>query len=70
MILECIPEADRAEEWAALSEQYNLRFEYNEFFRPDVLEDKARIRELIRLYRGLGRHTCVSVTSPSWLLTW
>ena len=55
MILECIPEADRAEEWAALSEQYNLRFEYNEFFRPDVLEDKARIRELIRLYRGLGR---------------
>lgn len=57
MILECIPEYQNAEAWAELAEKYGLCFEYNEFFRPAVLEDPVQIDELIRLYLGLGRST-------------
>ncbi|MBO4695892.1 MAG: sugar phosphate isomerase/epimerase [Lachnospiraceae bacterium] len=57
MILECIPDSRDIETWVKLSETYGLRFEYNEFFRPAVLEDPAAIDGLIRLYKGLGRDT-------------
>ncbi|MBR4343960.1 MAG: sugar phosphate isomerase/epimerase [Lachnospiraceae bacterium] len=55
MILECIPEYKKAEEWAGLSEKYGLSFEYNEFFNPAVLEDENLIDEIVGIYNGLGR---------------
>ena len=57
MVLECIPEYIRAKEWAEISLKYGLNFEYNEFFNPDVLEDKARTKEIINIYKSLGRDT-------------
>ena len=57
MIVECIPEDERAESWAGISEKYGLCFEYNEFFNPAVLDDKARIKEITDIYLGLGRDT-------------
>ena len=57
MILQCIPDYRQAEAFAAFAEQNGLRFEYNEFFRPEVLSDRSKIDELIRLYLGIGRDT-------------
>lgn len=54
-MIEIIPEIDRIEEYEDLSEQYSLGFEYNDFFAPDLLDDKGAIRERIRRYRQLGR---------------
>ena len=45
MVLECIPEYEKAGEWAEISSKYGLNFEYNEFFNPEILEDKARTKE-------------------------
>ena len=57
MILECIPDYQNIEEWAALAEEFGMNFEYNEFFRPDILSDPKKIDEIISLYHGLGRDT-------------
>ena len=54
-MIEIIPEIDRIEEYARLAEQYSLGFEYNDFFDPDLLDDKGAIREKISRYRQLGR---------------
>ena len=56
MILECIPEYKDAEEWAKLADKYGLCFEYNEFFNPDLLEDDEKIKEIIGIYKSLGRN--------------
>jgi len=55
MVLECIPEYGKAEEWGELSEKYGLSFEYNEFFNPAVLEDDNKIDEIVGIYNSLGR---------------
>ncbi len=57
MVLECIPEYEKAGEWAEISSKYGLSFEYNEFFNPEILEDKARTKEIINVYKSLGRDT-------------
>jgi len=57
MQLECIPDYRDAEAWAELAEKYGFVFEYNEFFNPLVLDDKALTDEIIRIYSGLGRNT-------------
>lgn len=54
-MIEIIPEIDRIDEYAELAEQYELGFEYNDFFNPDLLDDETGIRERIRRYRQLGR---------------
>lgn len=54
-MIEIIPEIDKIEEYAELAEKYALGFEYNDFFNPDLLDDKAAIRERISRYRQLGR---------------
>ncbi|MDE7223752.1 MAG: sugar phosphate isomerase/epimerase [Acetatifactor sp.] len=54
-MIEIIPEIDRIEEYAELAMQYELGFEYNDFFNPDLLDDKAGIQGRIRRYRQLGR---------------
>lgn len=54
-MIEIIPEIDRIEEYARLAEQYSLGFEYNDFFDPELLDDREAIRERISRYRRLGR---------------
>ena len=56
MILECIPEYKNAEAWAEIAEQNGLCFEYNEFFRPEILDNKALVAEIINIYKSLGRN--------------
>ncbi|MCM1119205.1 MAG: sugar phosphate isomerase/epimerase [bacterium] len=54
-MIEIIPEIDRIEEYVKLAEQYSLGFEYNDFFAPELLDDREAIRERISRYRRLGR---------------
>ena len=46
-----IPNVNDIEESLELVKQYNLGFEYNDFFEPDVLDDEKKIEELINLYK-------------------
>ena len=57
MIIECIPDYRQSEEWADMAEKYGLAFEYNEFYNPEVLEDKSLTEKIIGIYEGLGRDT-------------
>lgn len=54
-MIEIIPEIDKIEAYTELAEQYSLGFEYNDFFNPDILDDREAIRERIRCYRQLER---------------
>ncbi|MBO4280669.1 MAG: sugar phosphate isomerase/epimerase [Lachnospiraceae bacterium] len=67
MILECIPEYQKAEAWAQLAEEQGLCFEYNEFFNPRILEDKDRVKEIIRTYKNLGRDTSEDTVHGAFL---
>ena len=67
MILECIPDSQHIDRWRKLAEQYDLRFEYNDFFRPAVMEDDEKIDELLRLYTGLGRDTAGDTVHGAFL---
>lgn len=50
-----IPDRNHIGESLRLAEEYHAAFEYNDFFMPNVLDDRKMIRELIRFYQGLGR---------------
>jgi len=50
-----IPDRNQIEESMKLAKQYDACFEYNDFFSPAVLEDSAKIEELIAFYQGLER---------------
>ena len=54
-MIEIIPEIDRIEEYMELAERYSLGFEYNDFFNPELLDDKDALRMRIRQYKQLGR---------------
>lgn len=46
-----IPEMDNIFECVELSKKYDLGFEYNDFFWPDVLDDDKKISEIISEYK-------------------
>lgn len=46
-----IPDINNIEETLKLSEEYNLGFEYNDFFAPDVLDDSDRLVALCKSYK-------------------
>lgn len=50
-----IPMAERIEESMALAKEYNAAFEYNDFYVPDLLEDKEACRRRIEFYKSLQR---------------
>lgn len=54
-MIEIIPEIDKLDTYTGLAEQYALGFEYNDFFHPDILDDREAVRERINRYRQLGR---------------
>ncbi len=55
MVLECIPDYKKIEYWTSLSEKYGLAFEYNDFFRPEVMDDKALMEKIAGIYCSCGR---------------
>ena len=46
-----IPNRKNIKECMELAEQYNLGFEYNDFFRPDVLDDVTQTENIIEEYK-------------------
>ena len=47
-----IPDPERVEESLSLASEYGLGFEFDDFFHPDVLDDKDKCRSLIKMYRS------------------
>ncbi len=39
----------------SFSEKYNAGFEYNDFFLPDILDDKEKVKEIIAAYKSIDR---------------
>ncbi len=48
-----IPDKDNIDESMRLCETYHCGFEYNDFFLPAVLDDKAFLRDTIDFYKNL-----------------
>ena len=47
-----IPNINDMEKSLAVADEYNVGFEYNDFYDPDVLDDESRLNELVDLYKG------------------
>ncbi len=54
-ITHIIPNIKELEAYVEIAKQYSLGFEYNDFFVPDLLDDKDALQQRIALYNGLGR---------------
>lgn len=54
-MLHIIPDYLEAAKWAGIAREMNAAFEYNDFFRPDVLDDCYKYRAVIDAYKSLGR---------------
>ena len=50
-----IPDKDNIEESLHLADAYHCGFEYNDFFLPALLDDKAAMRETVQFYKNLGK---------------
>ncbi len=50
-----IPEIGEINRYARLAVQYDLSFEYNDFYRPKVYDDPDEISRRIEIYRSLER---------------
>ncbi len=50
-----IPDCARLSESAALAEEYDAAFEYNDFFLPAVYQDPNETKRRVKLYQGLSR---------------
>lgn len=48
-----IPDRNNREKTIELAEQYKVGFEYNDFFKPELLEDEAALEEVIAKYQRL-----------------
>lgn len=49
-----IPDFNNIEETLKLSREYNLGFEYNDFFNPDVLDDVDRMDNICKNYQQIS----------------
>ena len=47
-----IPDRENIEESLSLANEYNLGFEYNDFFSPDVLDDEQLESDIIKDYKA------------------
>lgn len=50
-----VPDVSCPEETAKFAKEQEIRFEYNDFIFPDMLDDVKGVEERIALYRSLGR---------------
>ena len=53
--LHCVPNLNELNEYVKLAEEYDMAFEYNEFFSPAVLCDKKMNDDIMSKYAALGR---------------
>lgn len=49
-----IPDRTRLEESIALRREYQLKWEFNDFFMPDILDDEQKQKEIIETYMKTG----------------
>lgn len=47
-----IPDRKNIEESLAIAKEYNLGFEYDDFFIPDILDDEKKLEEIINQYKA------------------
>jgi hypothetical protein len=50
-----IPQINEIKKWEKLSIDYNLGFEYNDFYDPKLLDNKEKLNQLIEMYKKLDR---------------
>ena len=50
-----IPNLNEINKYLDLSNEYNLCFEYNEFFNPKLLDNENELNDVINQYKKLGR---------------
>lgn len=50
-----IPRLEEIDKWITLAKEYDLGFEYNEFFNPNILDNELLLNELINKYQELNR---------------
>ena len=50
-----IPSLNKINKYLELSKEYNLGFEYNEFFKPEILDDNDKLNNIIDEYKKLSR---------------
>ncbi|MCR5468019.1 MAG: sugar phosphate isomerase/epimerase [Lachnospiraceae bacterium] len=50
-----IPDIERIDESLKVAEKYDLAFEYNDFYMPDLLDDSARLKKTVETYKSLDR---------------
>lgn len=53
--LYCIPKLQQMEDYLAFAKDYQMRFEYNDFFLPSVLDHETETERLIDTYLATGR---------------
>lgn len=46
-----IPKQDALKEYLSVAEEYELGFEYNDFFLPDLLDDEEKLQKTIAKYK-------------------
>ena len=54
-MIEIIPQLKNIDKYVTFAEENNLSFEYNDFFVPDILDDKDEIKKRINIYKNLNR---------------
>lgn len=54
-MIEIIPDAGDLAAYVEFAEENSLGFEYNDFFAPDMLDDREELNKRIALYKSLGR---------------
>lgn len=54
-ITQIIPDFRKAENYIEFAGHHSLGFEYNDFYDPDLLDDKNALEKRISLYNGLDR---------------
>lgn len=53
--LYCIPNLQQFEDYVAFADEYQLKFEYNDFFLPNILDDEQETGRIIKRYLATGR---------------
>lgn len=46
-----IPDRIQLEQYLELAKEYNLGFEYNDFFMPDILDSKDKLNDIVEGYK-------------------
>lgn len=54
-LLHIIPDRHEAQKWAEIAKEHNAAFEYDDFFNPELIENKEEYEKTIELYKSLDR---------------